>query len=34
MQVRVVQQVRSPGVEHGEEADLGTEMLGVGGDGP
>ncbi len=24
---------RAPGVEHGGEADLGTEMLGIGGDG-
>src|SRR5437879_3805240 len=27
--MRVVQQVLSPGVEHAEEADRGTEMLGV-----
>ena len=28
MQVRVVLQVLAPGVEHGDEADLGAEMLG------
>lgn len=26
-------QVLAPGMEHGEEADLGAEMLGIGGDG-
>lgn len=33
MQVRVVQQVLAPGVQHREEADLGTQVLGIGGDG-
>ena len=33
MQVRVMQQVRSPGVEHGEEADLRTQVCGIGGYG-
>ena len=27
-------QVLSPTVEHGEEADLRTQMLGIGGNGP
>ena len=27
-------QVLAPGVEHGQEADLGPEMFGVGGDLP
>src|SRR4051812_42196775 len=34
MQMRVMQQVRPPGVEHGKEADLGAQVFGVGGDGP
>ncbi len=29
----VVQQILPPAVQHGEEADLGAEMLGTGGDG-
>ena len=33
MQMGMVQQVLPPGVEHGNEADLGAEVLGVGGDG-
>ncbi|MBB4276686.1 hypothetical protein GGE12_004483 [Rhizobium mongolense] len=33
MQVGMVQQILPPGVQYGEEADLGAEMLGVGGDG-
>ena len=33
MQVRVVKQVLTPTVKHGEEADLGAEVLGIGGDG-
>ena len=33
MDVRMMVQVLAPGVEHGEEADLGAEMLGIGGDG-
>jgi hypothetical protein len=32
MNVRVMQQILSPGVQHSEEADLRTEMLRVGGD--
>jgi hypothetical protein len=33
MDVRVVMQVLAPGVKHGDQADLGAEMLRVGGDG-
>ena len=33
MQVGMEQQVLSPTVEDGEEADLGAQMLGIGGDG-
>src|SRR5260370_36472658 len=33
MDVRMVMQVLAPGVEHGDETDLGTEMLRIGGDG-
>src|SRR5258708_6765772 len=33
MQVRVMLQVRPPGVKDGEEADLRTQMFGVGGYG-
>jgi hypothetical protein len=29
MQVRVMEQVRPPTVEDGEEANLGTQMLGI-----
>jgi hypothetical protein len=29
----MVEQVLSPGVEDGEEADFSTEMLGIGGKG-
>src|SRR3954468_1035703 len=32
MQVGVVQQVLTPGVQYAEEADLGAEVGGVGGD--
>jgi hypothetical protein len=32
MDVRMVLQVLAPGVEHGNETDLGTEMAPVGGD--
>jgi hypothetical protein len=32
MDMRMVMEVLSPGVKHGEEADLGTEMSGVGSD--
>ena len=34
MDVGVVLQVLAPGVEDGQEADLGPEVLGVGGDLP
>ena len=30
--MRMVLQVLTPGVEHGDKADLGAEMLGIGGD--
>jgi hypothetical protein len=33
MQMRMVQQILSPGVQDGEEADLGAEALGIGGNG-
>jgi len=33
MQVRMMEQVLPPGMEYGEEADLGAQMLGIGGDG-
>jgi hypothetical protein len=33
MQVRMKMQVLTPGVQHGKEADGGTEMPGIGGDG-
>ena len=33
MDVRMVMQVLAPGVEHGDETDLGSEMLRIGGDG-
>ena len=33
MQVRMEMQVLTPSVQHGQEADGGAEMLGVGGDG-
>jgi hypothetical protein len=32
MQMRMIEQLLPPGVQHGEEADLGTEVLGIGGD--
>ena len=31
--MRVLRQSLSPGVQHGEEADLCAEMIGIGGDG-
>ena len=34
MQMRMVPQRLAPGMEHGEEADLGPEMPGIDGDGP
>lgn len=33
MQMRMMKQVLAPGVQHGEEADLGAQVLGVGSDG-
>src|SRR3984885_7131001 len=33
MPVGVKEQILSPTVEHGKEADLGTEMFGIGSDG-
>ena len=33
MQVGMKEQILSPTVEHGKEADLGTEMFGIGSDG-
>ena len=29
----MIEQVLAPGVEHGEKADLGAQVLGIGGDG-
>jgi hypothetical protein len=31
MQMRMVEQILSPGMKHGEETDFGAEVLGVGG---
>jgi hypothetical protein len=33
MHVGMVEQILPPGVQDGEEADLGPEVLGIGGDG-
>src|ERR1017187_9841724 len=33
MQVGMKEEILSPTVEHGKEADLGTEMFGIGSDG-
>jgi hypothetical protein len=33
MNVRMVEQALSPGVQHRDHADLGAQMLGIGGDG-
>ena len=33
MQMGMMDQSLAPGVENGEEADLGAQMLGVGSDG-
>ena len=33
MQVGMKEEILSPTVEHGEEADLGAQMLGIGSDG-
>ncbi len=33
MHMGMMQQVLSPGVQDGEEADLGAQVLGIGGDG-
>ena len=32
VQVRMMAQVLAPGMEHGEHADAGAEMAGIGGD--
>ena len=32
MQVRMMEQVLAPGVEHGEKANLGAQVLGISGD--
>lgn len=32
MQMRIMKQVLAPGVQHGEQADLGAQVLGIGGD--
>jgi hypothetical protein len=32
MDMRMMVQVLAPGVEHGDEADLGAQILGIGGD--
>jgi hypothetical protein len=32
MQMRMMKQVLAPGVQHGEESDLGAQVLGIGGD--
>ena len=32
VQMRMMDEGLSPGVQHGEEADLGPEMFGIGGD--
>jgi hypothetical protein len=31
--MRMMMQVLAPGVEHSDEADLGAQMLRIGGDG-
>jgi len=33
MQMRMIEQLLPPGVQHGEETDLCTEVLRIGGDG-
>jgi hypothetical protein len=33
MQVRMMEQVLAPGVKHGEKANLGAQVLGIGADG-
>jgi hypothetical protein len=34
MEMRMVEQGLPPGVQHGKKADLGSKVLGVGGDDP
>ena len=34
MQMRMIKQLLPPGVQYGEEADLCTQVLWIGGDGP
>lgn len=31
VQMRMMKQVLAPGVQHGEEANLGAQVLGIGG---
>ena len=33
VQVGMMKQVRAPSMEYGEKADLGTQVLGISGDG-
>jgi hypothetical protein len=33
MNVRMMEEALSPGVQHRDHADLGAQMLGIGGDG-
>jgi hypothetical protein len=33
MQMGMMKQVRAPSMEHSKKADLGTQMLGISGDG-
>ena len=33
MQVGMMKQVRAPGMEYGEKADLSTQVFGISGDG-
>jgi hypothetical protein len=33
MQVRMKMQILTPGMQHGEEADGGAQVSGIGGDG-
>jgi hypothetical protein len=33
MQMGMKKQILPPGVKHGEKADLGAEMFGIGGNG-
>jgi hypothetical protein len=33
MQVGMMKQVRAPGMQHGQKADLGTQVVGIRSDG-